>query len=179
MLFTLWTFPLGCTLDIEQCGRADSSLTPLLIRQLSLTCRGRAEKSSAVSENTKRLMPPGCKQKAHAGLFGGIHSPSIPLPLLPSSVALPLQYDPHSSLQITSRVRPHWSLWCPASSFIESRYPWLMLVLFLFGDGTWNSTWSYSVASVLTATLLLYFSEPDLIITWCSSSVFLSWRLSR
>lgn len=61
MLFTLLTFPLGCTLDIEQCGRgrllagpfaneAIKSILPWLSKG-----QGEQGKSSAVSANTKHL----------------------------------------------------------------------------------------------------------------------------
>ena len=61
MLFTLLTFPLGCTLDIEQCGRgrllagpfaneAIKSILPWLSKE-----PGEQGMSSAVSANTKYL----------------------------------------------------------------------------------------------------------------------------
>jgi len=60
-MFTLLTFPLGCTLDIEQCGRG-RLLAGLFANEaiksiLHWLCKGQREqgKSSAVSANTKHL----------------------------------------------------------------------------------------------------------------------------
>lgn len=61
MLFTLLTFPLGCTLDIEQCGRGRLLAGPFAneaIKSILLwLSKGPREqgKSSAVSANTKHL----------------------------------------------------------------------------------------------------------------------------
>lgn len=61
MLFTLLTFPLGCTLDIEQCGRGRLVAGPFANEAIkSVLCwlsKGPREqaKSSAVSANTKHL----------------------------------------------------------------------------------------------------------------------------
>lgn len=61
MLFTLLTFPLGCTLDIEQCGRGRLLAGPFANEAiksiLPWLSKGPREqgKSSAVSANTKRL----------------------------------------------------------------------------------------------------------------------------
>lgn len=61
MLFTLLTFPLGCTLDIEQCGRGQLFTGPFANEAIKSIppwlSKGQKEqgKSSAVSANTKRL----------------------------------------------------------------------------------------------------------------------------
>lgn len=66
-MFTLLTFPLRCTLDIEQCGRgrlfsgpfaneAIKSILPWLSEG-----QGRHGKSSAVSANTERLRHPAVR----------------------------------------------------------------------------------------------------------------------
>lgn len=61
MLFTLLTFPLGCTLDIEQCGRGRLLAGPFANEAiksiLPWLSEGQREqgKSSAVSANTKHL----------------------------------------------------------------------------------------------------------------------------
>lgn len=61
MLFTLLTFPLGCTRDIEQCGRGGLRAGPFaneaIKSMLPWLSKGQGEqgKSSAVSANTKHL----------------------------------------------------------------------------------------------------------------------------
>lgn len=61
MLFTLLTFPLSCTLDIEQCGRGQLLIGPFANEAiksfLPWLSKGQREqgKSSAVSANTKHL----------------------------------------------------------------------------------------------------------------------------
>lgn len=67
MLFTLLTFPFGCTLDIEQCGRglllAGPFANEAIKSILPWLSKGQREqgKSSAVSANTKHLSRPAVR----------------------------------------------------------------------------------------------------------------------
>lgn len=67
MLFTLLTFPLHCTLDIEQCGRGRLFAGPIANEAiksiLPWLSKGQGEqgKSSAVSANTKHLSHPAVR----------------------------------------------------------------------------------------------------------------------
>lgn len=97
MLFTLLTFPLGCTLDIEQCGRGRLLAGPFANEAiksiLPWLSKGQREqgKSSAVSANTKHL------RRAAARMHNEI------LPRCggrPVAALLPCQWDPLAQLEI-------------------------------------------------------------------------------
>ena len=93
MLFTLLTFPLGCTLDIEQCGRGRLLAGPFaneaiksILPWLSEGQREQGE-SSAVSANTKHLSRAAVRMHNKPCFF-------IVCSGRPVAVFLPRQCDP-------------------------------------------------------------------------------------
>lgn len=115
MLFTLLTFLLGCTLDLEQCGGgrllagpfANEAIKSLLPR----LSKGQREqgKSSAVSANTKHLSRAAVR----------IHNkPPALLSWPPSRCGPPLSVRPLARPGITGSIRTHLSM-CTESRQME------------------------------------------------------------
>lgn len=75
-MFTLLTFPLRCTLDIEQCGRGRLFSGPFANEAIKSILPGLSEgqgrhgKSSAVSANTERLHHPAVRIHNRPGSVG-------------------------------------------------------------------------------------------------------------
>lgn len=106
MLFILLTFPLCCTLDIEQCGRGRLLTGPFANEAiksiLPWLSKGPREqgKSSAVSANTKRLSNAAVR----------IHNRPCFVVVDSQSLWFPLSVQPLTQLEITGSIRPHLSM---------------------------------------------------------------------
>lgn len=105
-MFTLLTFPLCCTLDIEQCGRGRLLTGPFANEAiksiLPWLSKGPREqgKSSAVSANTKRLSDAAVR----------IHNrPCFVIVVSQSLWSPPLSVQPLTQLEITGSIRPYLS----------------------------------------------------------------------
>lgn len=109
VVFTLLTFPLRCTLDIEQCGRGRLFSGPFANEAIKWILpwlsegQGRHGESSAVSANTTRLSLPAVRIHNRPG-FVGAATRSVWSPLV--SVTFSRAGD-HRQHQVTFiRVRP-------------------------------------------------------------------------